>query len=130
MFCGEDYGTVDVRNTWTAEAKLRFVLQCVSMTGLKELGPLVTQTRSLSTAVYHMVAQHNVCILFLQYFNAMPTPLSVQCSGVSVGSRAETILSALCQMCPLNAPPCWCVGHSPVWSGRCQTAGTAESGHA
>ena len=24
------YGTVDVRNTWTAEAKLRFVIQCVS----------------------------------------------------------------------------------------------------
>ena len=24
------YGTVDVRNMWTAEAKLRFVIQCVS----------------------------------------------------------------------------------------------------
>ena len=24
------YGTVDVRNIWTAEAKLRFVIQCVS----------------------------------------------------------------------------------------------------
>ena len=24
------YGTVDVRNTWTAEAKLRFVIRCVS----------------------------------------------------------------------------------------------------
>ena len=95
-----------------------------------ELGPLViTQTQSLSIAVYHMVAQHNVCILFLQCFNAMPTPLSFQCSGVSVGSRAETLLSALCQVRPLSAPPCWCVGHSPVRSGRCQTAGMAEGGH-
>ena len=53
------------------------------------------QHQSLSTAVYHMVAQHNVCILFLQYFNAMPTPLSFQCSGVG---GAETVVSALRQL--------------------------------
>ena len=29
MFCGEDCGTVDVRNIGFAEAKFQFVIQCV-----------------------------------------------------------------------------------------------------
>ena len=60
------YGTVDVRNIWTAEAKLRFVIQCVSSPYLprkgtatslefphgKNLDPLSSHKLSLSPQLY------------------------------------------------------------------------------
>lgn len=50
----------------------------------KDWEPLSLQTQSLCTGVYHMVAQHDICSLFLQSLNTMPTALYFQCSGVPV----------------------------------------------
>ena len=112
------YGTVDVRNIWTAEAKLRFVIRCVSSPYLprkgtatslefphrKNLDPLSSHKLSLSPQLY-IIWLHNTMSVYCSSNTSMPC-LHPCLSNAAVSQLAAELRQFLvpCVNCYLSMP--------------------------